>query len=354
MARFVKRVSQKAGLPPGALVHIGEESQRETKMTLVRFDADHFEEKDLKNIGEAFPFQDRPVVNWLNIDGLHRTDIIGEAGKAVGLHPLLLEDIVTTGQHPKLDDFGDYLFIVLKMLHYDEAKEEVEAEQVTLVLGTNYVVTFREKESDVFQPVLERLRNCKGRIRTLEADYLAYALIDAVVDRYFIVLEKLGEKVERVEDDLISNPVRRTLQQIQKLKREMLFLRRSVWYLREILSSLERGESSLIREPTRFYFKDVYDHTIQVIDTVETLRDMLSGMLDIYLSSVSNRLNEVMKFLTIIATIFIPLTFIAGVYGMNFKYMPELEWRWGYPLIMVIMLVVALAMVFYFQRKKWF
>jgi magnesium transporter len=354
MPRFVKDVSCKTGLPPGTIIHCGEQKTEEVKITLIHYDGDRFEEKELSRVEEAFPFKDRPAVTWLNIAGLHRTEIIEKAGDIVGLHPLLLEDIVTMGQRPKAEDFGDYIFVVLKMLRYGEERGEVEEEQISLVLGSSHVITFQERESDVFQPVIDRLKNGKGRIRTLGADYLAYALIDAVIDRYFVVLEDLGEKIELIEDDLVADPSRNALQQLQDLKREMLFLRRSVWSLREVLSFLERGESSLIRKTTRIYFKDVYDHIVQVIDTVETFREMLSGMLDIYLSSMSNRLNEVMKVLTIIATIFIPLTFVAGVYGMNFKFMPELEWRWGYPLIWAVMVAMASAMVVYFRKKDWF
>lgn len=354
MARFVKDVSCKTGLPPGTVIHCGEKKTEDVKITLIHYDADRFEEKELIRVEESVPFKDRPTITWLNIAGLHRTEIIEKAGGIAGLHPLLLEDIVTMGQYPKVEDFGDYIFVVLKMLHYGEKSGEVEEEQISLVLGSSYVITFQERESDVFKPVIDRLKNGKGRIRTSGADYLAYALIDAVIDRYFVVLEGLGEKIELIEEDLVADPSRKALKHLQDLKREMIFLRRSVWSLREVLSFLERGESSLIRKATRIYFKDVYDHTIQVIDTVETFREMLSGMLDIYLSSMSNRLNEVMKVLTIIATIFIPLTFVAGVYGMNFKFMPELEWRWGYPLIWAVMLSMATGMIIYFRKRKWF
>ncbi len=354
MPRFVKKVSRKAGLPPGTIVHFGDRKAEEVKITLTWYDGEQTEEKVLDRIEDAFPFRERPAVTWLNIDGLHRPEVIEKAGSIAGLHPLLLEDIVTAGQHPKVEDFGDYLFVVLRILNYRDDTGEVEAEQVSLVLGNSYVISFRERESAIFQPVSERIKAARGRIRTMGADYLAYALLDAVIDGYFAVLEKIGEKIERIEDDLVARPTREILHQIQDLKREMLFLRRSVWYLREVLLYLERGESSLISGPTRIYFKDVYDHAIQVIDTVETFRDMLSGMLDIYLSSMSNRLNEVMKVLTIIATVFIPLTFVAGVYGMNFKFMPELAWRWGYPLILLVMAALAAGMMVYFRKKKWF
>jgi magnesium transporter len=228
----------------------------------------------------------------------------------------------------------------------------VAAEQVSLILGPNYVISFQEGE-DVFEPLRERIKSGKGRIRKMGADYLAYALLDSIVDNYFAVLEKLGEAVEFLEEKLVTDPTRDTLHAIHNLKREMIFLRRSVWPLREVLGSLERGESPLVKDSTEVFFRDVYDHTIQVIDTIETFRDMLSGMLDIYLSSISNRLNEVMKVLTIIATLFIPLTFLVGVYGMNFKYMPELGLRWAYPVLWAIMVGTAVAMLIYFRKKRW-
>jgi magnesium transporter len=260
---------------------------------------------------------------------------------------------MNTGQRPKMEDFGDYLFIVLKMLHYDEKKDETKTEQVSLVLSSKYVLSFQEDEGDVFDSIRERIRTDRGSIRKRRADYLAYSLIDAIVDNYFMVLEKIGEKIEDIEDELIKNPTPAVLQTIHHLKRELIFLRKSVWPLREVISRLERWESPLIDKSIDIYLRDVYDHTIQVIDSLETFRDTLSGMLDIYLSSVSNRMNEVMKVLTIIATIFIPLTLIAGIYGMNFRYMPELESPWGYPMVYVVMLAVCAVMLVYFRRKKW-
>ena len=311
------------------------------------------EEKEAKEVEECFPFKDKPTVTWINIDGIQRIDVIEKIGKHFNLHPLALEDIVNTGQRPKMEDFVDYIFVVLKMLYYDEKERETKAEQLSLVLGPNWVISFQENEGDVFDPIRERIRADKGRIRKMGADYLVYALIDAVVDNYFIILEKIGEKIEEIEDELVANPAPETLQAIHNLKRQMIFLRKSVWPLREVISRLERWESQLINKSTDIYLRDVYDHTIQVIDAIETFRDMLSGMLDIYLSSVSNRMNEVMKVLTIIATIFIPLTLVAGLYGMNFRYMPELEWPWGYPLVLFFMFAIGVLMLIYFRKKKW-
>ena len=353
MLRFIKRTSEKAGLPPGTLVHIGEKKIEKVKITIIDYDEAQFQETEAKTPEEFLPFENKPTVTWINIDGIHQLEVIEKIGKHFDLHPLLLEDIVNTEQRPKTEDFGDYVFVVLKMLRFDEEEDEIKAEQVSLVLGSHFVLSFQEEEGDVFNPIRERIRKSKGRIRKMGADYLAYALMDAIVDNYFIVLEILGERIEDLEQELVTNPTTETLQTIHILKREMIFLRRSVWPLRELISGLERTESSLIKKTTNIFLRDVYDHTIQVIDTIESLRDMVSGMLDTYLSSISNRMNEVMKVLTIIATIFIPLTFIAGVYGMNFQFMPELGWRGGYFGVLLVMLVVSVGMGIYFKRKKW-
>jgi magnesium transporter len=261
---------------------------------------------------------------------------------------------MNTGQRPKMEDYGDYLFIVLKMLHYDEKENETKTEQVSLILSSSHVISFQENhEGDVFDPIRERVRSDRGKTRKMGADYLAYSLIDAIVDNYFMVLEKIGEKIEDIEDEMVKNPTPEVLHSIHRLKRELIFLRKSVWPLREVISRLERWESPLIDKSMDVYLRDVYDHTIQVIDALETFRDMLSGMLDIYLSSISNRMNEIMKVLTIITTIFIPLTLIAGIYGMNFKFMPELNSPWGYPMVYIVMLAVTIVMLVYFRRKRW-
>lgn len=353
MVKLTKKRSKKAGLPPGSLVHIGEKKAETPKITIIDYDETHFQEMEVKTIDECFIFKDKPTVTWINIDGLHQVEILEKLGECYGLHPLVLEDILNTDQRPKMEDYGEYIYIVLKMLDYNDKSNEIEPEQMSLILGPNFVFSFQEREGDTFNPIRERIRNSKGRIRKMGADYLAYTLLDSIVDNYFIILEKLGEKIEFLEEKLVTRPTPETLQVIHYLKREMIFLRRAVWPLREVVNGLERGESSLVKESTRVYLRDVYDHTIQAIDTIETYRDMVSGMLDIYLSSVSNRLNSVMKVLTIIATIFMPLTFLAGVYGMNFKYMPELEWRWGYPVTWLIMAGIGISMLIYFRKKRW-
>ena len=351
--KLVKKTSKKMGLPPGTLVFVGEKKVERVRISYIDYDEAKVEEKEVEDIVQCFPFKDTPTVTWINIDGLHQVDIIEKLGKHFSLHPLILEDIVSTEQRPKMEDFEHYIFVITKMLFYDEKEGETKIEQVSLVLGENFVISFQEREGDIFEPIRERIRKGKGRIRKMGADYLAYALLDAVVDNYFLILEKLGERLEDLEDRVVSNPQPETSQEIHKLKREMIFLRKSVWPLREVINSLERGESPLIKKSCRIFLRDVYDHTIQVIDTVETFRDMVSGMHDTYLSSISNRMNEVMKVLTIIATIFIPLTFIAGIYGMNFEFMPELKWHGAYFVVWGIILFIAVLMVIFFKRKKW-
>jgi len=352
--KAIPRRSKKRGLPPGTIVHTGEKRHEEVKLSVINYAEVNFQEKVISSIEEVFSFRREPSITWLNVDGVHQPEIIEQVGKSFGLHPLVAEDIASTGQRPKMEDFDDYIFVVLRMLMFDEKENETKTEQVSILFGRDFVVSFQERaDGDVFDPIRERLRSNKGKIRKLGADYLAYSLIDAIVDNYFVILEKLGETIEDVEEKVVANPTAETLQTIHDLKREMIFLRKSVWPLREVINRLERSESPLINKSTCVYLRDVYDHTIQVMDAVETFRDMLSGMLDIYLSSVSNRMNEVMKVLTVIATIFIPLTFVAGIYGMNFRYMPELEQAWCYPAVLVLMLAVALLMVVYFRRKKW-
>ena len=353
MVRFIKKTSKKAGLSPGTLVHVGDKKAEHVRIRVADYGEDHYEEKEITNIEDCLPYKDRPTVTWINIDGLHDVAIIEKIGNDFGLHPLVLEDIAHTEQRPKMDEFDDYVFIISQMLFFDEEEDQLKAEQFSVVLGKNFVISFQEMTGDIFDPLRERIRKGKGRIRKMGADYLMYAMMDAVVDNYFIVLEKIGEKVEELEEELLSRPGPELLQKIHNFKRELIFLRKSVWPLRETISSLERGESVFIREKTLVFLKDVYDHTIQVIDTVETLRDIVTGMMDVYLSSVSNRLNEVMKMLTVIATIFIPLTFIAGVYGMNFKYMPELEYPWGYPAVLLCMLIVGVVMLLWFRSKRF-
>jgi magnesium transporter len=353
MPKRIKRISKSIGFAPGSLIHIGERKTEKVKITVIDYDETQFKEKEVEKCEDCFRFKDKPTVTWINIDGLHEPEVIEKIGNHFDIHPLVLEGIMNTGQRPKMEDFENYIFVILKMLYYDEKDDEIKAEQVSLILGPNFVISFQECEGDVFNPVRERIRTAKGRIRKMGADYLVYTLMDAVVDNYFAILEQVGEKVETMEEELVANPTPQRLRAIHILKREMIFLRKSVWPLREVLSGLQRTESELIEETTGVYLRDVYDHTIQIIDTIETYRDMLSGMHDTYLSSISNRMNEVMKVLTIFASIFIPLTFIAGLYGMNFQFMPELRLRWGYPIVLFAMCAVGISMLIYFKRRRW-
>jgi magnesium transporter len=355
MARHaLKKRSKKAGLPPGALVHIGERKTDVMKAMVLDYDERNCEETILTDHAQCIALRGKPTVTWVDIEGVHDIAALEKMGHCFGLHPLVMEDILNTDQRPKIEDYGDYLYIVLRMLTNGSETGEVSSEQVSLILGENFVLSIQEgAKGDVFEPVRTRIRSSKGQIRKLGADYLAYSLIDAVVDNYFIILEKIGERVELLEETLISDPGPETLHLIHNLKRELIYLRKSVWPLREVVSGMQRRDSILIREGTGYYLRDVYDHTIQVIDTVETFRDMLSGMLDIYLSSISNRTNAVMKVLTVIATIFMPLTWLAGIYGMNFRHMPELSWQYGYLAVWLAMLAIAAGMVVYFKKKKW-
>jgi len=353
MPRLIKRGRKKVGLSPGTLIHIGDQKIGKVKISLMNYDPEQLLEKELTSIEDAFPYKDTPPVTWINVDGLHDLEIIEAIGRHFGIHPLTLEDIVNTGHRPKAEAFEDYDYIVLKMLTYDEDQNHVTAEQVSFILGPHYLISFQETEGDVFNFVRERIRKAKGRIRKSGCDYLVYALIDAIVDHYFLVLEKMGEKIELLEEALLDDTQTETLQSIHRLKREMIFFRKQVWPIREILSTLMKEEASLIQETTQIFIRDLYDHTIQVMDTIESFRDVLSGLQDLYLSTVSNRMNEVMKVLTIMATIFIPLTFIAGIYGMNFEYMPELKLPWAYPALWILLITILVFMIFWFKRKKW-
>jgi magnesium transporter len=347
--------------------HTSEKIPEKPKITIIDYDEQHYHEAEAKDVEECFRFKNQPTVTWINIDGLHQMDVLEKLGACYGIHPLVLEDILTD-QRPKIEDYDDYIFIVLKMLYYEEKDDELagdeededdlgdtnlDYDQVSMILGPNFIISFKEKEVDVFNPLRDRLRTAKGKIRKQGADYLAYSMIDSIVDHYFVIMEKLGDRFEELEDLVVSDPEPGILPTIYNLKRDMLFLRKSVWPLREAISKMQRTDSPLVSEATKIYLRDVYDHTIQVIENVETFRDMSASLLETYLSSLSNKLNEVIKLLTIISTIFIPLTFLAGLYGMNFDNMPELRSPWGYPAVLIVMLLVVVVMMIYFRKKEW-
>lgn len=352
MKPYVKKVSEKAGLEPGTLMHIGEKRLAQTKLTLIDFDAQNFEEKTFEAVEASFAFKDTPTVSWIDIQGLQDTAVIEKIGSHYHLHPLLLEDILTTGQRPKMEDFDEIIFIVLTMFSLGD-DDEILYEQVSIVIGEHYVISFQEGDHDIFGPIRERIRSAHGVIRKMGSDYLAYTLLDAIVDNVFVVLEKLEADIEEAEEYVLANPDKTAIQTIHDLKGEALFLRKNLWPLREVVSQLQGGESKLIAPYMTRYLKDLYDHTIQVIETIGTYWEIISEIRDSYLSSLSNRMNEVMKLLTIFSTIFIPLTFIVGIYGMNFDYLPELRWHWGYPILMAGMAVLVVGMLVYFMRKRW-
>ncbi len=349
-----KRKQSSVGLAPGTLVHVGEKKAEKVVIRAWIYNSEKLIEKEIQTVEECQALKDQPGMNlWINVDGLDRVEVIEKLGSYFGIHSLTLEDVLNTGQRPKAEDYDTYIYTVLKMILLDEIKEEIIIDQVSIIIGSNYILSFQEREGDVFDPIRERLKNPGSRLRKNGVDLLAYSLTDAVVDNYFLILEHFGEQIENLEEELIIRPTPETLKAIQKYKRDMITLRRSVWPLRELISNLQRIESGLIKDSTQIYLRDVYDHTVQVIDTIEAFRDILSSMVDVYLSSLSNRMNDVMKVLTVIATIFIPLTFIAGVYGMNFEYMPELEWRWGYPAVVTGMAIIGISMFLYFKKRRW-
>jgi len=351
--RIFSNRSKKIGMHPGALVPVAEPKSTPVTITIVNYDEQSIDEFSTQNPDDCLRFKDKPSTTWINIDGVHDPAIIEKIGTSFDLHPLTMEDILNTCGRLKIEDFDNYIYISINMLFYDESTGETNGEHVSIVFNCNTLITFLENPGDVFNPIRERIRANKTRIRKLGPGYLAYSLVDAIIDNYFVVLEKIGETVADLEDELILEPDRKTLSQLHSLKSEMIFVRKSVWPLRETISIWGRLDSELITDHTRTYLRDAYDHIIQAIDMIEVYRDMLTSMLDLYLSSVSNRMNEVMKVLTIIATIFIPLTFIVGIYGMNFEHMPEIKWRFGYYMVWGIMITVAVWMLTWFRRKKW-
>ena len=353
MPRLMKKHSGKAGLPPGTLIYIGEKREGKATISVMDYNAADVHEHSVAKPAECARYLASDSVTWINVTGLHDIELLEQMGEVFGIHSLVLEDILNTGQRPKLEDHGDALFMVVKMLYRRPGTGEFVSEQVSLILGPNYVLSFQEIEGDVFDVIRDRIRSAKGRIRKMGCDYLAYCLLDAIVDSDFVVLEEFSERIETVQDRVVERADTETLQELHTLKREMVFVRKNLWPLRELVGGLEKSESELVGRDLAPYLRDVYEHTIQVIDTLELLRDALSSSLDTYMTTVSNRMNEVMKVLTVIATIFIPLTFIDGIYGMNFQHMPELAWRYGYAGVWGVMLLAAAGMVLFFKRKKW-
>ncbi|MCP9801602.1 magnesium/cobalt transporter CorA [Synechococcus sp. RedBA-s] len=344
----------KTGLAPGTMLFVGERKRERARIDIFDYCSESVREEHDVDVQTCFDFcVDDDSVTWINVNGVHDVALVESLGMHFGLHPMTLEDLVNTSQRPKVEEFPSYLFIAMKMMDFNEISHTVDIENVSLILGRNVVLSFLEDDGDVFDSVRERLRRCKGRVRHMKADYLAFALMDTVVDHYFLAIEQIGDYIEAIDDKILEDPRESDIQEIHYLKRDVLTLRKAAWPCREVISSIEKGDSSVLNPDTRVYWRDLYDHCIQVIDMVETYRDILGGMHDTYLSSLSNRMNEVMKTLTIISSIFIPLTFIAGVYGMNFEYMPELRWRLGYQGALAMMLLIGVSLVIYFRRKRW-
>lgn len=338
-------------LAPGTVVYTWDMESKKIDVSIRDYNQTSFVEQNFDTVDDLLKIK-KGCNRWINVLGITKTTVLQEIGETLKLHPLVIEDIANTQQRPKFDDMDEYLFVVLKMFRYEKEKHQLGMEHISLILGKNYVVSFQEKWYD-FEPVFNRLEHAKSKLRKSKSDYLFYSLIDAVVDNYFVVLEQIEDEVEKLQDQILVANTPNVLPRIQKMKHNLMLLRKSIWPVRELLNVLEMTDSDLVKDSTKIYIKDAYDHTIQAIDTLETLRDIVSGSLDIYLSSTSNRMNEIMKVLTIISTIFIPLTFLVWVYGMNFKYMPEINAKRAYPTLWILMLTIWLGMFSYFRKKKW-
>lgn len=343
--------TQNIGAPPGTLFYNGEKRSDRIKITLIEYNESEYFEEEYYDLSDCLQHVKPNMVKWINVDGIHKTEVIEAIGKLYNIHALTLEDIVHVDQRPKYEDYEHYVFAVMKMISYTT---EVKSEQLAIILLENTVISFQEPNGgDAFDIIRTRLRTAKGRVRKLGADYLAYALMDAVVDCYFTAIEKIGDKIEEIEEEIIGNSDNKTLLELYHLKREMIYLRKQVWPMRDMINNIIRSETELIKTSSDIYLRDLSDHVTRIIDTVETYRDLLSGIMDIYLSTNANKMNEVMKVLTIMSSVFIPVTFIAGVYGMNFENMPELKSTWGYFITWTVMLTIILGMLYYFKRKKW-
>ncbi len=353
MARFLKKREASKGLAPGSLVFVGDKKVENIRIRVIDYDKDALNEEELKDISKSAKFENTDTVTWINVDGLHDLELMKEIGKIFSIHPLLLEDILNTGQRPKIEEFDNCLFMVLKMLRYDREKQMILAEQLSMVVGKTYLLTFQEKPGDVFEPVRDRIRKQKGRIRITGVDYLSYALLDIIVDNYIHIIEMLGEQIEELEEDVISHPNSILMEKINNFKREMVFLRKSIRPVKEAVVKLSKLDSEFIDDKTIPFIKDLEDHIIQAVESIDTYGDMLSDQLDIYNTGVNNRINDIMRVLTIFAAIFIPLTFIAGIYGTNFEYLPELHFKYSYYIFWGVMITLAVSMIIFFRKKGW-
>lgn len=355
MLSGVRKRSQKAGLPPGTAIYTGTKRTLKPTMTVAVYDAENYQEKQGSNLTDCLPsnIPDGSTV-WIDMVGLSDATMINQVAERYQLHPLTIEDILSVEQRSKIDEYENYLFLTLKMINWHADKKNFSVDELSVVFGKGFIITFQEQKSDLFAPIHERLSSSAQQpLRKQGSDYLAYRLIDIVVDQYFVVLEALGDRIEKVEDVIISEPTKKNARALYKLKRQMLVLRKTIWPMREVINHLLKEDSNIISSYTHIYLRDVYEHTVQAVDTIDTFRDMLSNMLDVYVSSLTNRMNEIMKVLTIIATLFMPVTFIASIYGMNFRNMPELNYQYGYPTVLAVMACVIICMLYFFRRQKW-
>ncbi len=340
-------------MPPGSLVHVGNVVEPETTISLIDYSRANVEEQRVQSADELIPYQASDSVTWINIEGLVNVELIEAVGNLFNIHPLVLEDILNTHQRPKFEDHDEYLFIVFKHITSDKTMSSLKREQISMLVLRNCVITFREARDELFRTLTHRIRNTKGRIRGLGSDYLAYAILDTAIDQNFVLLDTMDETIDMIEEELLTRPTDQTLVKIQRIRRDLVDMRKAVVPTRDLLNAMLRGETTLINENTHIYYRDVLDHALRIAEAVESHREILSGLLDLYNSSVSNSMNEIMKILTVFASIFIPLTFIAGIYGMNFEYMPELKWRWAYPVLWILFVTIPVVLLVYFRRKKW-
>ena len=347
-------VAEKAGLPPGTLVHIGEIRHPDTRISVINYSRDKFEKKSISSIDELLPYKnDTDSITWVDVEGLSDITLIEELGRLFNIHLLILEDVLNTHQRPKVEEYDDCIYLVAKAIELGEGEFSVEYQQISILLYDRFIFTFKERQDELFSAIKERLQNGKGAIRQQGPDYLAYVILDSIVDRYFSIQDTIDDVVDALEEELLNDPLRETLMKIQRVKRGLIYIRRVVSPQRDMLGVILHTDTPLIQEKTYVYFRDVYDHVLRVSEAVDSYREIMTGLLDIYISSMSNKMNEIMKVLTVFASIFIPLTFLTGIYGMNFENMPELKTKWGYPLLWGIFITIPLLLLVLFKKKKW-
>lgn len=353
LSNLFKRYSRKVGLPPGTLIYVGEERSEPIVINLIEYNESSCRESTIGKYEECKSLNEPNTVTWLHIQGIHEVEHVREMGQHFDIDTLVLEDIMNPTQLPKIEQYDEFIFLIIRTLKFDPDTNNLSEEPINLIVGNNYVISLQESGEGLFQTIKNRIENQQGRIRRMQAGYLAYALIDLIVDNYFVVVEQISDTIELVEEEAIANPTPDVLKRINSIRRQLLLLRKPIIPLRDVISEIQSREIEIFTEDTYPYFNDVYDHILQIIHTLETLRISASSLYDTYTSALNHRMNEVMKVLTLVATFFIPLTFIAGIYGMNFQFMPELKMQWGYPIILIVMLSIGIVMFIYFKRKKW-